>query len=221
MALQPLRNPLLRFDALPTAMSLRKNPDNSVVWNADQQYYVGDVVISPDDGGAYVLKGRGATTAEAITTLLDITDPAEDAVTATPSWVALGPTGVGWSNYDATNPVATTPIVGGAVVFTAGNTAVTAAGLWVSVLKFNLGGAAVADGTNYATVTCTPNGTGAASSSVNVGVAASTGGNTLSVVNTWLVPADGTATTLTMATTGAAWTTAALTNLSWVVYRIF
>lgn len=219
MALQPLRNPLLRFDALPTAMSLRKNPDNSVVWDVDQQYYVGDVVISPDDGGAYVLKGVGATTAEAVTTLLGGLDPAEDAVTATPSWVATSPIGVGWSNYDATVPVAT--VAGGVVTFSAGNTAVTGAGRWVSVFKFTASQAAATAGAVYATVTCTPNGTGAVSSSVNVAPVVAAGPNTLTVTSVWDVPANGTVTTLSMATVGTGWVDTTLSALSWTVYRIF
>ena len=220
MALQPLRNPLLRFDALPTAMSLRKNPDNSVTWDVTQQYYVGDVVISPDDGGAAVLKGVGATTAEAVTTLLGGLDPAEDAVTATPSWVATGPIGVGWSNYDALAPPTATAAAG--VITLTNNVAVTAGGRWVSVVKFAASGAPAYDGTQFVSVTCTPNGTGAVGASVLVAPVVAAGPNTLSVSTVWDVPADGTATTLTLASsTSGAWATTVISGLTWTLYRIF
>jgi len=106
MSLQTLKNPLDRLSVLPTTMNWRG------LWVVTEQYFIYDTVVSPSDGGTYILTGQK--------TILGGLDPSASGV-----WTELSATTTGLASIQAgagitiTYPYGpTTPLVNNAGVIT-------------------------------------------------------------------------------------------------------
>jgi len=100
-------------------MCWRKNTTtNLAVWSAVVQYYVNDVVLSPVDGGAYVMSGNGDTLATSDVVVRGGSDPSAD---TDGNWVALYPDGVGAANWNSgSSPFTLTPAAANAITVAGG-----------------------------------------------------------------------------------------------------
>jgi hypothetical protein len=100
-------------------MCWRKNASTNLpVWSATIQYYVNDVVLSPIDGGAYVMSGNGVTLADSDVVARGGSDPSAD---VTGNWIALFPDGVGAANWSSGSiPFTLTPAAANAITVVGG-----------------------------------------------------------------------------------------------------
>lgn len=165
-SLESLSNPLERLATLPTVCSLRKNPDdtspdyNSPNWDATVQYYSNDIVISPENGGAYIFTG-GALNKVAVRGGVDPSQSDE--------WTKLTQTGV--QEYESSLPGFADAGGGNYTVTSANLTDAGAGSVWRWDLQgvfTSAGGALVAADVVQVTVTPSPAGAGSAGQIVQI-----------------------------------------------------
>lgn len=123
-SLEPLQNPLTRVGAnrLQGVNWKHDLVTNSCDWDEAAQYYVNDLVFSPLNGGAYVM--RGGDTAPFATVVRGGDDPS----LAPGMWEALAPYGV--SAYESNTPAVTAGGAGLYVVAATGSVSVPPESVW-------------------------------------------------------------------------------------------
>ena len=180
-SLEPLQNPLSRVGVLRTGVNLWHNPLlNDAYWVLEAQYFVNDLVLSPANGGAYVMIGGP----DALTCVRGGDEPSVD---GTGVWVSLATDGV--SNFSTAAP----DVTGATNVYTVTASGTLSGAATSSTWLVNWQGTATGGTTagtmsvdDIATWTVTPTGTGAVvgimTVSPTVGVASHSWGQSVVVV---------------------------------------
>lgn len=164
-ALDSLYNPVSRLAVLPDAMNVNKDPTtNSLYWDVASQYYANDVVLSPTNGGAYVMVGGPEGLGGHLLAVRGGDDPALD---TTGTWTRLSQ-----SSWEGAAPALTFAVGAAAsavVAVTAGAAYPVVGGYSYSVqFQGSVTGAGAQTVADYTTWTFTPNGAGAVPVSVDV-----------------------------------------------------
>jgi hypothetical protein len=160
-SLESLANPFERYAVLPQAVNFNINPiTGDPTWDANRQYFQNDIVISGQDGGAYILNGNSTSYSGGV-------DPAFDAG----NWQKTFPNGV--SYYDTLVPTFTDAGAGAYTVSgsgLSGNTYLAPENTAWQVVWNGTATAASAPllATDWVSMTLTPNGGGPVGATIDI-----------------------------------------------------
>jgi len=173
-SLESLANPVSRLAVLPDAMNVNKDPTtNSPYWGVDSQYYANDVVLSPTNGGAYLMVGGAEGPGGHLLSVRGAVDPALDVDGV---WVRLSQSS--WEGAPATPLAFAVGATASAVVAVTAGAAYPAVGGYTYNVQFqgSVAGAGAMAAADWTTWTFTPTGGGTA---VSVDVLPKVGANSV------------------------------------------